>query len=111
MNMINSPTVSLVVVQDEACRQMIEALQFSGRADVRSLQKYTCTVYGYELEQLSKQGVVDDCNGIIWLTDDKYYDESIGVIFEGYDYIIGGEDDIMSIDASSDGGGIILESV
>ena len=108
MNMIDSPTISLVVMQDEACRKMIEGLRLSGRANVRSLQKYTCTIYCYELEQLSKQGVVDDCNGIIWLTDEKYYDEKIGIIFEGRDYIVGDEGDIMSIIVPSEGGGIIL---
>ena len=108
MNMIDSPTISLVVMQDEACRKMIEGLRFSGRANVRRLQQYTCTIYCYELEQLSKQGVVDDCNGIIWLTDEKYYDETIGVIFEGRDYIVGDEGDIMSITDPSEGGGIIL---
>jgi CRISPR-associated endonuclease/helicase Cas3 len=53
------------------------------------LQKYTCSVYPYELENLKKQGVVNDYDSGIWcLTNSDYYDNNTGVIFEASDYII-----------------------
>lgn len=101
-------TTSLVVIQDENCKQLIDKLQYTGIADMHKLQKYSCTIYNRELEELLKQGVAKEQNGIAWLVDNNYYDENIGVIFEGHDYIVHDADDVTKIDVSSTSGGIIL---
>ena len=101
-------TTSLVVIQDENCKQLIDKLQYTGIADMHKLQKYSCTIYNRELEELLKQGVAKEQNGIAWLVDNNYYDENIGVIFEGHDYIVHDADDVAKIDVSSTSGGIIL---
>lgn len=101
-------TTSLVVIQDENCKQLIDKLQYTGIADMHKLQKYSCTIYNRELKELIEQRVIKIQNEIAWLNDNKYYDENIGVIFEGHDYIVHDADDITKIDVSTTSGGIIL---
>jgi hypothetical protein len=55
---------------------------------VRSLQKYTCTVYAYELDMLINQGVIRTTNGIHCLANKNYYNENTGIKFEGQDIIV-----------------------
>ncbi len=86
---IDSDTVSVVVVSDDTSRQLIEDIKNTGFGNHRKLQKYAFSVYRYEFEELYKQHVVDDYKSGIWcLTNSDYYDENIGVIFEAKDYFI-----------------------
>jgi CRISPR-associated endonuclease/helicase Cas3 len=88
-NLIDSNTISLVVPQDEECRTLCKLIEIGKPVSQRKLQKYTCSVYPYELENLKKQGVVNDYDSGIWcLTNSDYYDNNTGVIFEASDYII-----------------------
>lgn len=90
LHMIDSPTISLIVPQDDICARQVETLRCTGIAKFRLLQQYACNVYAYELKNLVEQGVAKNYNGIDCLIDMKYYDENIGVLFEGGDYIIDG---------------------
>lgn len=88
-NLIDNSTISLVIQQDDECKALCKLIELGQPVSHRKLQKYTCTVYPYELEDLKKQGAVDDYGSGIWiLTNGDYYDKNTGVIFEASDYFI-----------------------
>lgn len=89
--LIDSGTISLVVPRDEQSRKMVDSLKFTGGGAgiARRLQKYTCSVYQKELDDLIRQYVVDDFGtGILCLTNTDYYDENTGITFEAKDYFV-----------------------
>lgn len=88
--LIDSDTVSLVVPRDAVSRELVASLKYAGGAGVaRRLQKYTCSIYPKELEDLRRQHVVDDFGTGIWcLTNPDYYDENTGICFEAKDYFL-----------------------
>ena len=89
--LIDSGTISLVVPRDEQSREIIDSLRFTGGGlgIARRLQKYTCSIYQKELDDLIRQHVVDDFGtGILCLTNTDYYDENTGVTFEAKDYFV-----------------------
>ena len=87
--LIDSKTVSVVVVRDEKSRELIERLRYTKRVNTRMLQNYVCTIYQKELENLIKQHVVEDYGtGVYCLTNLDYYDEQIGILFEARDYFL-----------------------
>lgn len=89
--LIDSKTVSLVVPRDEHSRQLMNSLKYSGGSMgiARRLQKYTCSIYQKELDDLIHQHAADDYGTGIWcLTNPDYYDENTGISFEASDYFI-----------------------
>lgn len=87
--MIPTQTISIIVERDENSKKLIEILRFSGIGNSRQLQKYACSVYLYEFDNLLKQHVVDDFGSGIWcLTNLDYYDIDTGINFEASDYFI-----------------------
>lgn len=89
--LIDSETVSLVVPRDNESQEIVDSLKFSGGGvnTGRKLQKYTCSVYQRELDDLLQQHVVDDFGTGIWcLTSPDYYEEETGVLFEARDYFL-----------------------
>lgn len=86
---INAQTISIVVPRDEKSRKLIETLRYAGSGIARELQLYTCSVYRWELDDLVRQHVVDDFGtGIYCLTNEDYYNEESGILFEAKDYLI-----------------------
>lgn len=83
---IEDRTVALVIEQDKASRELLDALRFNGKTNMRELQKYSCTIYKYELNYLLEQGAAKDYGGIYCLTNKDYYNENIGIELEGHDY-------------------------
>lgn len=82
-------TVSVVVPQDDKCKQIVELMRTGGKANARQMQKYTCTVGRKEFDDLYRQGAVCDYGTSIWcLTNTDYYDRELGIYFEGKDYIL-----------------------
>lgn len=82
-------TVSIAVCRDEYSREIYDVLRRTGVINSRKIRKYSCTVYTQEFEMLLKQKVLDDYgSGVFFLTDDSYYDEEMGIRFEGKDFII-----------------------
>ena len=80
-----------MVPRDEQSREIVDSLKFSGGSIgiARRLQKYTCSIYQKELDDLIRQHVVDDFGtGILCLTNADYYDENSGIIFEAKDYFL-----------------------
>lgn len=89
--LIDSGTIPLVVARDELSRKVVDSLKFTGGGlgIARQLQKYTCSVYQKELDDLIRQHVVDDFGtGILCLTNADYYDENTGITFEAKDYFV-----------------------
>lgn len=89
--LIDSRTVSVVVPRDAKSREMVDSLKFTGGnlSLGRKLQKYTCSVYQKELEDLLGQHVVESFGNGIWcLTNADYYDGETGISFEARDYFI-----------------------
>ena len=82
-------TVSVVVPQDETCRQIMENIKRTGKGNVRAVQRYVCSVSRKEFEDLYKQHVVEDFGTGIWfLTNTDYYNRETGITFEAKDYIL-----------------------
>lgn len=89
--LIDSKTVSLIVPRDEPSRKIVDSLKYTGGGVniCRKLQKYTCSVYQRELDELLRQHAADDFGTGIWcLTNADYYDENIGILFEAGDYFL-----------------------
>lgn len=89
--LIDSGTISLVVPRDDQSREIVDSLKYTGGGIgiARRLQKYTCSIYQKELDDLIRQHVVDDFGtGILCLTNTDYYDEKTGITFEAKDYFI-----------------------
>lgn len=86
---IDALTASVVVGMDEKSCELIEQLEYTGQCNVRELQKYTCSIRPWELDDLIQQHAVDDYGSGIWcLTNQDYYDKETGIKFEGEDYFI-----------------------
>lgn len=83
--LIDDKAVSIVITRDEEGRRLVDELK-TGFPNTRKLQKYTCSVYEKEFEELLRVGVLNDYEtGIYCLTNPDYYDESIGIVFDGKD--------------------------
>lgn len=81
-NIINNNTISLIVAQDEESKKLCKLIELGKPVSPRRLQKYTATIYPYELESLIKQGVAKDYGSGLWcLTNNDYYDNNTGVKF------------------------------
>ncbi len=88
---IDSNAVSLVVPGDEESQKIVDELKYTGGGMNigRKLQKYTCSVYKQELDDLLQQHVVEHFGTGIWcLTNMDYYDEEVGILFEARDYFV-----------------------
>lgn len=90
--MISTKTISVAVERDETSRKLIEEMRLTGVVNVKALQPYGFSIKRHELEKLMAQHVVCDYgSGVLCLTNPDYYDEEVGVVFEGKDYAIGEE--------------------
>ncbi|MCD8311404.1 MAG: CRISPR-associated helicase Cas3' [Firmicutes bacterium] len=88
---IVSKEIPLIVPSDERCEELIEGIR-SGRPEngfAGKLQKYACSVYQSELDNLIRQHAAEDCGGGVYcLTNPDYYDGNTGITFEPKDYFI-----------------------
>ena len=88
-HLIESNTQSIVVGCNEEAKRRIEELQKTQIGNPRKFQNYACSVTQAELDDLVRQHAVKDYGtGIFCLISDGYYDENLGILFEGKDYII-----------------------
>lgn len=85
-HLIEDKTVSVVVPTDEDGKAMVEYLRRGEIVPERSLQKYTASITRWELEDLHRQGVVDDFGrGVYCLMNMDYYNNEVGIRFTGQD--------------------------
>lgn len=88
-HLIEERTESILIPQDEVSRELIRVLKFQDVADTRKMQKYTCSIAKWELDELVKQSAADDYGRGIWcLTNEAYYNKKTGICFESTDYIL-----------------------
>ena len=103
--MIISADESLIVPETEKAQQLIEQIRYSGisRKVMRELQQYTCSVPRDKLEELYRQGVIENLadrigqaapggkkrgNRILCLSNMSYYSREKGILMEGEDYYV-----------------------
>lgn len=87
--LIDSAQYSVVIPQNEECKNILESIDYVGIRDIRKLQNYTSSVYKWELDDLISQHVVKmHESGICYLTNIDYYDENVGILFEAQDYFL-----------------------
>jgi CRISPR-associated endonuclease/helicase Cas3 len=87
-HLVDSKTASVVVPQDETCRELVRALRQGVPVSGRKLQKDCCTVYPHELADLLQQGAVQEYGGVYVLENMDYYDPETGVRFQGEDKFV-----------------------
>ena len=86
--MIEDNTIAVAVECDNESKELISQLKTTGFTNHRRLQKYTFTVYLYELNELIRQGAVKEYGGIWCLENNDYYSHEKGITFEAKDYYI-----------------------
>ena len=81
-SIIESETVSVVAVCDKTSLELVDEIKQTEYGDIRKLQKYTFSIYPYELEILIQQNAVKDYGSGIWcLTNMDYYDTDTGLFY------------------------------
>lgn len=85
-NIIAKESVSIVAPTDEYSKKIVEQMRFSGLPQTKKLQKYLCNIHSNQVEEL--RGVIEECAGMLCLVNPEYYDDEVGLTFEGKDYFI-----------------------
>jgi CRISPR-associated endonuclease/helicase Cas3 len=103
--MIISRDESLIVPETEEAQKLIEQIRFCGisRKIIRQLQPFTCSVPRDKMEELYRQGVIENLadpikavkghgetseNRILCLSNMDYYSKEKGILMEGVDYYV-----------------------
>lgn len=85
-HLIEDRTISIVVPTDKVGRELVECLRRGELVPERRLQSYTASITRWELDDLRKQGVIDDFGcGIYCLMNMDYYKSEVGIGFTGQD--------------------------
>ena len=86
--MINNSQISIVIPVDDTSMDLINEIR-DGNKNIetyRKLYNYSINLYIYEFEELIKQKVIGDIgNGMYYLNNLDYYDNEIGLRFQGKD--------------------------
>ena len=81
--------VSVAVCRDAFSEGLLENLKRTGLIHTRSIQKYCCSVYLNEFNELLSQHVLEDYgSGVYFLTNPDYYSPETGLTLEGKDLFI-----------------------
>lgn len=83
--LIESDSVSVIVICDNASAALTEELKIKGFTNHRQLQKYACSIHESELADLQNQGAVQNYNGVWVLENNSYYNKEVGIGFEASD--------------------------
>ncbi|MBR3998154.1 MAG: CRISPR-associated helicase/endonuclease Cas3, partial [Clostridia bacterium] len=85
-HLIEDRTISIVVPTDKVGRELVECLRRGELVPERRLQSYTASITRWELDDLRKQGVIEDFGcGIYCLMNMDYYNSEVGIGFTGQD--------------------------
>ena len=99
VQMIISHDESLIIPECDEAVKMIRTLKYGGVSGkiLRSLQQYTCSVPRNMMEELLRQGVIENISaenqsrnhgGVFALSNMNYYDRQKGILTEGKDYYV-----------------------
>jgi len=92
---IDDRSKSIIILSDNEREKLISEIKFV-KVNLRTLQKYTCSVNKNELNELIKQGVIVGMeNGLYILANNDYYDRELGILFEPKDYYIDNGDSFL----------------
>lgn len=92
---IDDRSKSIIILSDNEREKLISEIKFV-KVNLRTLQKYTCSVNENELNELIKQGVIVGMeNGLYILANNDYYDRELGILFEPKDYYIDNGDSFL----------------
>ena len=87
--LIDDRNMSLVIPNDEESQKLVNQLKYTKTTNIRKLQKYTCSLAPWEMEDLLKQHAVDDFEtGVYCLENLDYYNENTGIEFQAKDYFL-----------------------
>lgn len=86
---IKNKIYSVVLAQDNESKDLINRFRKEKNIKIlRKLQKYAFSIYENELKILQNQGVIENIDGLLVLTNNDYYSSKTGILFEPTDYII-----------------------
>ena len=99
VQMIISHDESLIIPECDEAVKIIRTLKYGGVSGkiLRSLQQYTCSVPRNMMEELLRQGVIENISaenqsrnhgGVFALSNMNYYDRQKGILTEGKDYYV-----------------------
>ncbi len=84
----NSLGVIVVDPEDEQEREILNSLALDSKKARRQLQAYAVSLRGWEADRLRAQGVLEERDGLIFLTNFNYYDRETGIrLRDDSDYI------------------------
>ncbi len=87
--LIDDGQISVVIPEDEFCKDIMKLAEITKKVNSRKIQKYTVNINKHEFDNLLKQGVLNDFEtGVFFLTNIDYYNSKIGIKFEGQDFFI-----------------------
>lgn len=87
--LIENESLGVVICCDEN-KNLIDKLKYGDLSVKRALQKYTASLKYYELQKLIENGVINDYgSGLPVLTNNDYYDDSLGLMLENNKKYIG----------------------
>lgn len=91
---IKQETIGIVIDYNDEASELIKELKFGSASVRRKLQRYSVSVYFYELQELMKLGIINDFDtGVFILTNNHYYDKERGLnaeLINDGKYILGG---------------------
>lgn len=99
VQMIISHDESLIIPECDEAVKMIRTMKYGGVSGkvLRALQQYTCSVPRNMMEELLRQGVIENLaaenqsrnhGGVFALSNMNYYDRQKGILTEGKDYYV-----------------------
>ena len=75
---IKSDTIGIAINNNEKCAKLLEKLKYGDTSVMRRLQRYTVSVYRYELDEILKLGILTKVGDVYVLDSNAYYDEALG---------------------------------
>lgn len=78
---ITADTRGVVVPYNDESRSLAERLERGEMSVMRRLQRYSVSVYGYELEEIRKLGICREINGVTVLSDLSRYSDEKGLVY------------------------------
>lgn len=77
---IKSDTIGIVIDRDDKSHDFIKQIQLGDMSIKRKLQRYTVSVYRYELDEILKLGIAREYGGVYILENTKYYSGDKGLL-------------------------------
>ena len=80
-DLIGADTRGIVIPRDEKSKELVQRLEYGEMSVMRALQRYSVSVYGYQLDEILKMGIVREINGVLVLEDMSRYSDKKGFVY------------------------------